>query len=247
MMDWGNITGPVSRSLAAVSSALISFLRRFGAWLACSLIAAVGALVFFSWLAEEVLEGETRAFDETARSIVRNYASPTLTSFMQQVTWLGSVTWLIAFGICVAIAFIVAKWWRDVALLTVTMVGAIALNITLKLIFRRARPESFFETPLPSSYSFPSGHALLSLCFYGIVASIIAPHLKRRFVRPLIWATAVLLIALIGFSRIYLGVHYPTDVLGSYAVALFWVVMVSTGDHIYDWRNKRHIEKKVDK
>ncbi|HEV7376627.1 MAG TPA: hypothetical protein VGN95_18080 [Pyrinomonadaceae bacterium] len=92
MMDRGNIIGPVSRSLAAVSSALISFLRRFGAWLACSLIAAVGALVFFAWLAEEVLEGETRAFDETARSIVRNYASLTLISFMRQVTWLGSVT-----------------------------------------------------------------------------------------------------------------------------------------------------------
>jgi undecaprenyl-diphosphatase len=232
---------------SGVSAALAGIFQYLGAWLSLGLAGAITALVFFSWLASEVLEGETRAFDEAIRTFAHNHASPTLTTIMQLVTRLGSVMWLIVLGICVAVALVLAKRLRDVALFSVTMAGGIALNITLKLSFGRARPDAFFETPLPSSYSFPSGHALLSLCFYGALAAIITPHLSSRIHRFLIWTAATLLIMLIGYSRVYLGVHHPTDVIASYAVALAWVATVFFADYLHRRRAERHVKKGVDK
>jgi undecaprenyl-diphosphatase len=220
-----------------VSATLAAVYQYLGAWLTLSLAGAIVALVFFSWLASEVLEGETGAFDEAVRTFAHNYASPTLTTLMQLVTRFGSVMWLTVLGVCLAVALVLGKRWRDIALFIVTMAGATVLNITLKLSFGRARPDAFFETPQPSSYSFPSGHALLSLCFYSALVVIITPRLHSRTARFLIWTADALLIALIGFSRIYLGVHYPTDVLASYAVALAWVVVAVSFDHLRLRRN----------
>lgn len=239
------MTKRVKRWLTIFGETLANVYEYLGAWLLGGLALALCAILFFTWLASEVLEGETLAFDEGVRAFIHGHASSSLTFIMQLVTRLGSVSWLIVLGISVAVSFIVAKWWRGVALFTVAMAGAITLNITLKLIFRRVRPDSYFETPLPSSFSFPSGHALLSLCFYGIVASIIASRLSSRTARLLTWTGAALIVGFIGFSRVYLGVHYPTDVLASYAVALAWVVMVFAGDHLYGRRNERDVEKRA--
>lgn len=237
------MTKTARRLKDGISAALAAVFQYLGMWLSLGLAGAIGALVFFSWLASELLEGETGAFDETVRTFVHNQASPILTTIMQLVSWLGSVMWLIVLGVCVTVAFVLVKRWRDVALFIITMVGGIALNITLKLSFGRARPDTFFETPQPSSYSFPSGHALLSLCFYGALAVIITHRLRSRTARLLIWTAAALLVVLIGFSRIYLGVHYPTDVLASYAVALSWVVVVFAFDHLHRKRNESRSRK----
>jgi len=100
------------------------------------------------------------------------------------------------------------------------MAGAIVLESGLKFFFQRARPEVFFGS-LPSSYSFPSGHALLSLCFYAGLA-VLLPADWGAPMRILIWLATALLVLGIGLSRIYLGVHHPTDVIGGYLAALFW-------------------------
>jgi membrane-associated phospholipid phosphatase len=239
------MTKRLKRLLVVLSKALVNVFNYLGAWLLMGLAVALCAILFFTWLASEVLENETLAFDEGVRSFIHSHASPALTFIMRLMTNLGSALWLIVLGLCVAVAFTLAKWWRGAALFVVTMAGAIMLNITLKLIFRRARPDSYFETLQPSSFSFPSGHALLSLCFYGVVAYIIARSLSSPTVRLLIWTIAALIVGLIGLSRVYLGVHYPTDVLASYAVALAWVITVSVGDHLYGWRYKRRIEKRT--
>ena len=77
---------------------------------------------------------------------------------------------------------------------------------------------------------FPSGHALFSLCFYGTLAGLLVGRLRRPAARAAVWAAAALLILAIGISRIYLGVHYPTDVIGGYLVAAFWIsVFCSAG------------------
>jgi undecaprenyl-diphosphatase len=107
----------------------------------------------------------------------------------------------------------------------------------LKLIFRRARPEAFFGYAEPITYSFPSGHSIVSACFYGVLAAILTARMKSRARRIAIWMAAALLAFLIGLSRIYLGVHYPSDVLAGYAAAVIWVVAVRTG---YErWRLKQ--------
>jgi Membrane-associated phospholipid phosphatase len=85
-----------------------------------------------------------------------------------------------------------------------------------------ARPEPFFGTA-PETYSFPSGHALFSACFYGALAWLLGAALRNFGARAAIWAMSLALIAAIGLSRLYLGVHYPTDVIAGYLVAVFWI------------------------
>lgn len=96
----------------------------------------------------------------------------------------------------------------------------------LKKHFHRQRPEPFFDTRLPPSYSFPSGHALLSFCCYGLLAALGNAYLRGR-IRWLIRICAVALILAISVSRIYLGVHYPTDVIAGYLVAIAWTAVVA--------------------
>ncbi|HZS04985.1 MAG TPA: phosphatase PAP2 family protein [Blastocatellia bacterium] len=211
---------------------LSKLLSRLGLTLLFGLAAALGALLFFAWLADEMLEGDTRRFDEATRAAIHQYASPALTSLMRVVTMLGSVTFLAASGLCVATIFLIAGRWRALVMFFITMLGATLLDVTLKLGFRRTRPVPWFDTPLPGSFSFPSGHALGSFCFYGALAAIIAARTRSHIVRIITWALAALLILLIGLSRIYLGVHYPSDVLAGYAAALVWVMVVAFGDRL---------------
>lgn len=216
--------------IVGISAAVVRLFRRLGARLAFALAAAMGALLM---LAEDVLEGETMAFDGAVRSFVQQLASPDLTSAMRFATMLGSTQTLVVLGLCACVLFFAAGWRRDAVLFVVTMAGASALNFALKLSFGRARPETFFDTPLPPSYSFPSGHALLSLCFYGALAVAVVPRLRHKSAHVATWALAGLLAALIGFSRIYLGVHYPSDVVAGYATALVWVILVALADNTF--------------
>ena len=209
-----------------------------GLLLSLGLVAAACTLYLFAGLAEEVYEGDTRQFDESALALVNGFASPSLTSFMRAVTYLGSVAFLTGAGACAVLVFVLARRRRAAVTLIVTMAGAALLNFTLKLVFGRERPEPFFDTPLPESYSFPSGHALLSFCFYGVIAAVITARIEGTGRRAAVWAGAVLLVTLIGLSRVYLGVHYPSDVAAGYAAAFVWVVIVASADRIMEARQK---------
>jgi undecaprenyl-diphosphatase len=202
------------------------------------LAAAALALYAFAGLADEVHEGDLRHFDQAVLSLSNRAASPSLTAFMRGVTWLGSNEFLIGAGACCVLAFALARWRRAAAAFLLTMAGAALLNFLLKLAFRRERPVPFYGTPLPESYSFPSGHALLSFCFYGVLAAVVAARLKGFGTRALVWAAAALLVGLIGLSRVYLGVHYPSDVLAGYAAALAWVMAVALADRVLQARLK---------
>lgn len=212
-----------------------------GSLLLAALAFAVGGLVFFGWLTDEMLEGETSGFDDAVRSAVHQYASPTLTSLMQIASFLGSTVFLTTCGIGVFVVFWLLKRRRAAALLAVTMLGSSILLVTLKTAFHRARPEPFFDTLLPASYSFPSGHSLMSFCFYGVLAAIISARVERRLFQVIIWISAALLVALVGISRIYLGVHYPSDVLAGYTAAFVWVVAVAATDRFL--RHRQAVKK----
>ncbi len=116
---------------------------------------------------------------------------------------------------------------RQAILLITTLTGAALLESSLKLIFHRVRPEPFFGLAVPNSYAFPSGHAMVALCFYTALAWIISDRLATRWLRVVVWAVAAFLVGLIGFSRIYLGVHYPSDVLGGYAAGALWMASLA--------------------
>lgn len=201
---------------------------------------SIGALVFFAWLADEVLEGETQRFDTITREAVHQLASPLMTSSMRGISFLGSTIFLTIATILAVVLFLKRHWKREAILFTITMVGASALNVTLKLAFKRQRPTPYFSLLPPESYSFPSGHSLGSCCFYGALAAILAARAQSMEAKTLLWISGVFMFLLIGLSRIYLGVHYTTDVIAGFVAAFFWVMVVGfVENQLYQLRRRR--------
>lgn len=183
--------------------------------------AAVVAAALFCWLAAVTMHGGLAGFDETVRTNVHALAAPWLTASVETLTWLGAWGVLALFsGVAAAILIRAGRSW-DAKLLLVTMAGAVVLENALKFSIQRPRPPPFFGTD-PTTYSFPSGHALFSLCFYGALAVV----LSRTGARVIAWLATVVIVAAIGWTRIYLGVHYPTDVIAGYLVATAWLCTV---------------------
>lgn len=190
------------------------------------LAAAIAALIFFGWLADEVLEGETRHFDEVTRAAIHQFASPVLTTIMRGLSFVGSTLALTIASIAVVVCLAMRKLGREAKLFALTMLGGALLNTILKLAFKRTRPIPFFNLSTPETYSFPSGHSLMSACFFGALAALLTARIKSRRLRIIIWIVATAMFLLIGLSRIYLGVHYTTDVIAGFAAALIWVLMI---------------------
>jgi membrane-associated phospholipid phosphatase len=204
----------------------------FGLASIVGLAVAVLALFLFGWLADEMLEGDTLAFDLRVRAATHALASPGLTHTLRLVSRLGGPSVLLVLGVTLMAVFVGHRWWRGAIVLFVAMAGASVLDTSLKLAFHRARPAPYFGYALPESYSFPSGHALFAFCFFTAGAALLAPRLQHPALRWLVWAVAASLILAIGFSRIYLGVHYPSDVLAGYAVGLIWSSVLIVGDRV---------------
>jgi undecaprenyl-diphosphatase len=215
------------------------FLEIISVWLSLGLLAAIATLVFLGWLADEVLEGETRQFDDATRAAVHTFASPPLTLFMRAISFLGSSQFLTVASIAVIAWFAWRKWGREAKLFALTMIGASVLNITLKLVFKRPRPVPFFDLTAPESYSFPSGHSLASCCFFAGLAAILSGRIKHKRPRTIIWTIAIVMFLLIGLSRIYLGVHYTTDVIAGFAAASIWILVVRYVEELLVRRRRR--------
>lgn len=224
---------------------LIEVFRRvikyFGWRLFAGLVFAVVSLAFFGWLTDEVFEGDTKIFDQSVRDYVHNFASPALTAAMKFFSFVGQGIFLTPLGFIAAFIFYKLGHKRAVVLFAFGMLGELALDRTLKTFFRRARPEAFFDYPLPVSYSFPSGHALGAICFFGILAWLVTARMKNLTAQILIWLTAIFFIFNIGLSRIYLGVHYPSDVAAGYLFGFFWIFVVA----YVDFNLRKRDEKSV--
>ena len=188
--------------------------------------AAVAALIFFSWLTDQVFEGDAVQFDESTRAAVHTLASPAMTVIMKFFSFVGSTLMLTILTGVVIVVFASRRWGREAKLFAITMIGGALLNVTLKLTFKRSRPIPFFDPWPPETYSFPSGHSLMSACFFGALAAILDARIKRKRVRAIVWVLATLMFLAIGFSRIYLGVHHTTDVIAGFAAALIWIQVV---------------------
>jgi undecaprenyl-diphosphatase len=215
--------------------------RLLTATLTAGLLSAAGALMLFSWLGREIMMGVTPVFDARVRAAVHGLASPGMTAVMRALSTYGGPTSLTIIGVVLALAFLYRNWHRGALLVVVTMAGAGLLDLLLKQTFGRTRPAAFFDYPLPASQSFPSGHAFFAASFFGGLAVLVTGRITRRSLRALVWIAAGVLIVLVGLSRIYLGVHYPSDVLAGYAAATVWVAAVAFGDRLVSHR--RHQRK----
>jgi undecaprenyl-diphosphatase len=175
-----------------------------------SIIGMAAALTFLAiaWLA---MSGAAAGFDAAMRGAIHSWSSPWMNTLMVGLSAIGSNNFLGALGFLFVWRLLQQNRRRDAVIFVLTVLAAEALMEILKLTFHRQRPQQFVGESL-DSFSFPSGHALKSAAFYILLAILSSRH-------PAIRAAAVALALLIGISRIYLGVHYPTDVLGGYAVA----------------------------
>ncbi|HKV91858.1 MAG TPA: phosphatase PAP2 family protein [Candidatus Angelobacter sp.] len=195
-----------------------------------SLAAAILCLFVFVWLGREMRAGDTLRFDGAIRNWVHQFASPGMTILMKIFSMLGAQI----LAVVLVVAFVIfarLRWKRAALWLAIAMAGALVLEASLKYAYHRIRPQAYF-IPEPDSYSFPSGHALTSFCFYGVLAGLVTDRIKSLSWRIAVWTAATLLVIAIGLSRIYLGVHYPSDVLAGYLAATVWVGTIIVLDHV---------------
>jgi undecaprenyl-diphosphatase len=194
-------------------------------WLAAGLAFSAFVIWGFFALTEEVLEGDSRAFDRAILLWIHHNVPDWLNEPMRLVTALGYYYLVVPLLVVIVYLFYRRGWRLSAVLLAVSTGGSIVLTTVLKGVFQRARPELFDSGYQASFYSFPSGHATVAVGFYGMLTVILANRL-RGFARWAVAVSGVLVVILIGFSRLYLGVHYPTDILAGYLSALLWLVCV---------------------
>jgi membrane-associated phospholipid phosphatase/uncharacterized spore protein YtfJ len=192
--------------------------------LAGGFVALFGCLLALGAIAEDVHDQEANALDAIATPLLHSLSSPALDAVMQALTDLGS-TLVVAPLFAVSFALLIWRRHRREALfLAVSIGGSTALNQSLKLIFQRPRPQLAWAQVQPE-YSFPSGHAMNSIVFYVALALIVLVLWSRR-AGLISVALAIVLALLIGTSRIYLGYHYFTDVVGGLLAGAAWLLIV---------------------
>jgi len=196
-----------------------------GLWLALAFLAAALAIWGFAELAEEVMQGSTRRFDLAVMTWMNARASPGLTRLALSLTQLGSWTVVAVTGLVVSAFLWIHGERRAVALLWVALVGVTFLSALLKDLFGRERPAVFeWRTPYAGGRSFPSGHSMNAMVAYTVFAFLIARLASSPALRRATFLVAAALITLVGLSRIYLGVHYPSDVIAGFATGFAWAM-----------------------
>jgi membrane protein DedA with SNARE-associated domain/membrane-associated phospholipid phosphatase len=227
---------PVARLRERYDAQLRWLLRRLtpgqylGLHLTLGLAAAAGCLWLFGGLAEDVVTGDPLVrFDRAVDAYLHSAATPALTTFFLIVTAFGSLEAVALIGVVVVGVFAWRRRWLLLGTWAAAVAGSAVLNHLLKGLFARPRP--FFEHPLliETSYSFPSGHAMESFVLYGMLAYFGVLALKSWRGRTAVGFGATLLVLLIGLSRMYLGVHYFSDVVAGYAAGGVWLSALITG------------------
>jgi len=146
------------------------------------------------------------------------------------VTFLGNALVISAGTGLIGFWFARRRNWKKLILLFSAVAGGALLNLVLKNIFQRTRPAIPGAYMVDTGFSFPSGHSMISLVFYGMIAYLALSYVKNKKWKVLIIAGALLICALIGFSRLYLGVHFLTDVLAGWAAGGLWLAVCILGD-----------------
>jgi undecaprenyl-diphosphatase len=216
--------------LRAIGRTVGGFYAAVGTFLVLAMAVMLAGVAGFALLADAVTEGETAAFDRVVLLWLNRHASPELDAFALNVTALGSG---VVVGLVVALAG--AYLWGSrhrysAVLLWLALGGSWILSSVLKAFFNRPRPDLFeWRTPHAFQASFPSGHSITAMVGYATLAYLVSRLIPQRPLRWLTIAAAALIVAVVGWSRMYLGVHWPSDVLGGYATGLAWASFCGLG------------------
>jgi membrane-associated phospholipid phosphatase len=212
----------VFRTLRLLAGRAGNFYQSVGIFLVAGAILAVAGVLGFAQLGRYVRGGATQAFDEGVLRWIGAHQSRMITAVMVEVTPLGTGTVVLTIVGIAALFLWHTEHKHSARLLLAATAGNILLNGVLKLYFSRPRPQVFEWDTHAASSSFPSGHAMSATVVYGTVAYLVARLQRHTLSRIATLTAAVILIALICATRLYLGVHYPSDVLGGVVVGLAW-------------------------
>lgn len=194
----------------------------FGIFLLSGTAVAVAFTWAFSELAERVRKGSTQPFDDAIMHWIGAHQTPGLQALMLEVTSLGTGT-VVGMIVLIASMFLWLNHHRHSALLLiVATLGGLVLDNLLKIGFNRPRPQIFEWGTHASSSSFPSGHAMSSVIVYGTVAYLAARLQRNIHARLLTFVVAAIIVVMISVSRVYLGVHYPSDILAGFLIGIAW-------------------------
>ncbi|MDQ3855121.1 MAG: phosphatase PAP2 family protein, partial [Chloroflexota bacterium] len=180
----------------------------------------------FGLLTYSVAGHRTVVFDSTANWYLHSWSSPSLDLVMQLGSTIGSRVIILPLGAAALVLLVRGGYRREAVFLLVSVAGGIVANSALKELFQRARPSLPWAEHIPE-YSFPSGHSMGACIFYVGLAAVVWSVLGRCAGVPAL-LLSVLIVAWVGSSRIYLGFHYFSDVLGGAIAGLLWLVVVAT-------------------
>jgi undecaprenyl-diphosphatase len=181
-------------------------------------------------------------FDRTVINLVQGWESPFLTKVMKLFTFIGSTPFVII--LIVGFIFFLYKVLHhrlELILLVGAIIGSAILNQILKVIFHRTRP-NFHRLIDISGYSYPSGHAMSAFTVYVILSFLLWRHIESRWGRSTLLVFSTFMILMIGLSRIYLGVHFPSDVIGGYLASGLWLTIAIWSFQFY--QEKRYNKRK---
>jgi undecaprenyl-diphosphatase len=199
------------------------------------MLAALASIAVGTWLlaelADKVLEGDTQAYDEWVLRRLRSpddprdpLGPPWFEAIWRDVTALGGAAVLTLVTLACAGYLLIGKRYRTLALLLAVTIGGLAVSVAMKALFARPRPEFMSEMEHVVSASFPSGHSMLSAIVYLTLGALLARTKSALRHKVYLITMALLVTLLVGVSRVYLGVHYPTDVLAGWSTGLVWAL-----------------------
>ncbi|WP_318618310.1 phosphatase PAP2 family protein [Sporosarcina sp. YIM B06819] len=202
-----------------------------------ALILCIGLAITFIYIATTVGNNSIASFDTTAIAFVQGLEAPWLTAILKVFTTMGSGYVVVPMALLLVVILYFGLRARPQAwLLLIVVTGTPLFNSLLKLYFKRERPD-IHRILDAHGFSFPSGHAMISFSLYAIIAFIAWGFIKTAMGRVMLLLFTAFMILTISISRIYLGVHYPSDIIGGFTISALWLTIVIT---IYTyWLDKK--------
>jgi undecaprenyl-diphosphatase len=220
-------------------------LRDQGWWVLIAGLLIGGALWSFAELADEVIDGETVAFDRAVMLAMRSPGNPEdplgpawLELAARDVTGIGGAVVLTLLTLASIGVMLLSRRWRGAVFVAVSVAGGTLISTVLKLSFDRARPDLVPHAVEATSASFPSGHSMLAMVTYLTLGAVLAEAQPSPRIRIYLLGWAVFLAFIVGLSRVYLGVHWPTDVLAGWCVGSAWALLCGS---VALWMQRRGV------